>query len=82
MKKLRAALVHRAPVLQWRDAGVLFEDPGKMLWVLKTQLIGNFTQRLVRIENFLFGYINQLEIVILVGRFSSFHFNQISKIIG
>ena len=61
---------------------MLFEYPRKMLSIFESQFIGNFAHRFVRIKDFRFCYINQLEVNVLVRRFSGFLFDQITEVVG
>ena len=61
---------------------MLLKYPRKMLWVLKTKFIGNFTHRLIRVEDLCFRSIDQFQVNILVDRFTSLLLNEITKIIS
>ena len=53
-----------------------------MLWVFKTELVGNFRDVLTTVDDFSFGNINHFILNMLLCRFSRFLFNQITKIVG
>jgi hypothetical protein len=49
-------------------AGSLFEEPGKMLGILKAQFKGNFTQRFIGVKYFMLGYFDQSMLNMFIGK--------------
>ena len=59
----------------WGMPYPFFKKPDEMLWIFKSEFIGNLANCFAMIEDFLFGYIDNFILDILLCRFTGFLFN-------
>lgn len=62
----------QTPIFIWGYPCPLLEQSCKMLWILKTQIIGDFAYRFVNIKNLLLSNINNFGLNLFLCHFACF----------
>ena len=79
---VRSGNLIRHPVLAGSVAHSLFEQADKMLWIFKSEIIGNLTNGFALVEYSFFSHVDYLPLDIFLRRLSSFFFDKIAEIAG
>lgn len=75
-------LLIQISVLIGRVAYFVFEQAAKMLGIFEPEFVRNFTDGFFRVEGFCLGNFNDMVLNMVLGRFTGFIFDQVTKIIG